>query len=1197
MKFQHIFYLEFFYQLRKPSTWLYFVILMALSFLFIIGNYIHDARNGDFLLNAPLVIATVTVFCCLFWLLIGSAIAGEAATRDLQMRMYALTYTAPTSKFEYLSGRFFAAFVLNLLILLAVPLGIVVAIHFTEVEPEILGPFRLEAYLGPFLYLLLPNTFFVTAVQFSMSVLSQRAKSSLLGGIILFVAAYFLGQVLERAGGWGTLVDPIGFTPILSHLTNDWSPLEKNTSLIELDGFLLLNRFLWFSISLAMLSFTYHHFRFAQPENQKRQKNSILQSTQIVPVESINRSVEKQSLPQISTHFSFWTNLLQLYAITRNLFLHLLKSRSGFLLLAVMAIMVGFAIPCNLDAKGVPLIARADQIINFLTSPLTDINSFWIIITLLIIFYAGELVWMEREAGISEIAGVAPVPDWVLLLARFLPLSFLLILWLLLLMIAGIVVQLIMGSTDLEIVLYLQSFFGIQLIECMLFAVLALVVHVVINQKYIGHLVLLLMYGFIAFASTFGVEHKLLIFGASPQWFYTNMSGFGNSLEPWIWFKAYWVAWSLLLLIVANLFWVRGKGERFKSRLKLAYKRFTGYVAYAAAMLAMIFIVTLGSFIFYNTNILNEYETHSDLIEQRVTYEKLYSRYNGILQPTLAGVKLYVEIFPKQQEVKMLGTYYLINKTTEPIDSVHLVTSLEVETGEIIFDKPAVNLFADKKLGYQIYKLKEPLQVNDSLEVNFTVHYKEIGITNSGADGVVIENGTHFQNYEWMPSIGYQSYKELDDVGVRKKFGLKPRPVRPSLYDIEARQNAPFTEFISFESIVGTDIDQVVVAPGTLRRTWKKDGRRYFHHSTDFLIRNEYHLFSANYAVHEGNWNNVKIEIYYDPGLTGNLERMVHSIKASLDYYSRHFGAYPYKNLRFVAYPGYGIGNHAAPINIIAEEGFFLLNPEKDSTGFDLVSAVVAHEVAHQWWGNQLIPASVEGSGLISESLAWYSAMTMLEENYGSKHLEKLLKFLREEYETPQTQAATPLLQADDWYQNYRKGPLALYTTSKYISREHVNKALASLLTKHSSGLPPLATSLDLLEELQAVTPDSLQSLLVDFFERNTFWDLRTEQVTATKSKSGDWIVSLKVQAYKQVVDEQGVKTTLPINDWVEIGIFSVSVNSLAKPLYLSKHYISDNEQIITVRVPEKPVRAGLDPNHLLIDWKMEDNFKDVNFK
>src|SRR5678816_4544298 len=183
------------------------------------------------------------------------------------------------------------------------------------------------------------------------------------------------------------------------------------------------------------------------------------------------------------------------------------------------------------------------------------------------------------------------------------------------------------------------------------------------------------------------------------------------------------------------------------------------------------------------------------------------------------------------------------------------------------------------------------------------------------------------------------------------------------------------------------------------------------------------------------------------------------------------------------------------------------------------------HEVAHQWWGNQLKQAYVEGAGLITESLAWYSAMGVMEDKYGSEHLRRLLNFLREENETPRTRAALPLLQANDFYQSYRKGPFALYALSQYIGRDEVNGALRNLLANHRPETLPRPTSLDLYRELQNVTPDSLQTLLHDLFEANTFWDLKAEQVSAIQTKTGNWQVTLKVHASKLVVDSSGVET------------------------------------------------------------------------
>jgi aminopeptidase N len=321
---------------------------------------------------------------------------------------------------------------------------------------------------------------------------------------------------------------------------------------------------------------------------------------------------------------------------------------------------------------------------------------------------------------------------------------------------------------------------------------------------------------------------------------------------------------------------------------------------------------------------------------------------------------------------------------------------------------------------------------------------------------------------------------------------------------------------------------------------------------------------------------------------------MVRSAQASLDYYTKQFGPYPHRQLRFVTHPSYAFGHHAAPIDITAEEGFFLLNPKADKRGFDLVTAVVAHEVAHQWWGNQLKQAYVEGAGLITESLAWYSAMGVLEDKYGAEHLKRLLSFLREENETPRTRAALPLLQADDFYQNYRKGPFALYALSQYIGRDRVNGALRNLLAQHRPGTLPHPTSLDLYRELRKATPDTLQPLLHDLFKANTFWELATETATAKQLKGGAWQVTLTLQASKLVVDSAGTETKRPMSEWVEIGAFAAATGEAGKQLYLQKHLIKSGQQTLVLTLPDRPAKVGFDPRNLLIDWELEDNAKAV---
>ncbi|MGH2355192.1 MAG: M1 family metallopeptidase [Chloroflexota bacterium] len=527
------------------------------------------------------------------------------------------------------------------------------------------------------------------------------------------------------------------------------------------------------------------------------------------------------------------------------------------------------------------------------------------------------------------------------------------------------------------------------------------------------------------------------------------------------------------------------------------------------------------------------------------------------------------------------------------IDSIHLATVPGVETGAVAFDRAAEPVILDEDLHYRIYSLERPLQPGDSLRLDFEVHIEPRGFRESEVDASVVANGTYFTNRDWLPAIGYQRGREFTSARDRRAHGLAPRPLIPSLHDVEARMS--WAERIAFEAVVGTGADQIAVAPGALRRTWTEGGRRYYHYSTDAPIGNEYALFSADYTVQKGRWNDVAIQIFHHPGHDANLDLIVRSVRASLDYYTQSFGPYRYSHLTLVERPGHGTGMHADASMITYEEGFSLWNPEDDPGSLDLPFAVVAHEVAHPW----TVPyAYVEGAPMLSESLAWYSAMQVVEETHGREHLRRLLSFMRQPSPYPPIRRGEPLLRALDPYLAYRKGPFALHALSEYMGTERVNTTLRRLVEKHRPGEPPLATTLDLYGELQAVTPDSLQPLLHDLFEVNTFWEFDTERATSEQTEAGTWQVTFDLRARKVVFDSAGVETEVPMDDWVQIGVFAPAEAGevLGDLIYLQMHRIRSAEQTITVTVPRKPARAGIDPYNLL-DWERGDNIEGVKIE
>ena len=1196
MKLLGIARFEIEYQLRGVLTWIAFGVLLVFAFAQTRIGFLSDALRDDFFINAPSVIASVTVFSCLIWLLAGATIAGEAGARDASTGMYPLAYAAPVSKADYLGGRFLAAFVLNAMLLLAVPLGSIVAVYLTGVDGAVIGPFRPGAYLTAWIFIALPNAFVVSAIQFSLSALTRDAKASYLGSIIVFFCAFILSFAVFFTFGLrdlSRLIDPLGFITIID-ISLDWTSVEKNTRLLALEGKLLRNRVVWIAIATGVLALTHSRFHFVHLTSSDflsrlRRRRSPGSASD----HEVRASSEAISIPDRARNFGLATQVRQTLSIAWISFKQVAVSRSGVVAWGFIAMVVIVMVWLDMEYQDVAVLPRTDQVIPGVTAVLRDPNNPWMIFPLLIVLFAGELIWRERDARMHEITDSTSVPDWVPLTGKFLGFALALLAWLTFIALAAMLIQLGTGYSSLEPLVYVKALLGLQFAEYLLFVMLALCVFVLVNQKHVGQIIAVIAYLAIALSGMFGIKHNLLVYGAAPSWSYSDMRGFGPALAPWMWFKLYWGGWALLLGVVSRLLWVRGAGTGLTDRLRLAKQRLTRATAGAFGF-AIALIAATGGFVFYNTNVRHEYVTADEGVSRLAQYELRYKKYEASPQPQLTATRLRIEIFPERRAAGLTSTYTLVNKSASAIDSVYMTIPVGVETSEVRFDREARKVVSDDTHRFRVYALAQPMAPGDTIELQFSTRFEQGGFRNSGIDPAVSANATYFSTQDWLPFIGYVQYLELTSADDRRKHGLAPRPLVPALDDIRLEHNVTGDQGVDFEAVIGTAHDQVAVAPGALRRSWSENGRRYFHYESDGPIGNEYRIFSARYRVHEERWNGVAIRIYYYPDHSSNVRRARESIVASLRYFSEEFGPYPYGHFTFVERPGTGMSLHASPSFVDAGEGFSAWNPDSNEGGLDLAYAAVSHEVGHQWWGAMVTPAFVAGAGLLSESLAWYSGMQVVKREKGADQIRRLRRFFLGPQPIPPIRQSVPLLRAIDPYAMYRKGPFAMWAMSEYVGEAKVNEALKRMVERYGAPGSPPATSLDLYRELHAITPDSLRYLLHDLFEANTFWHLTAERATTRKLASGAWEVVFEYTARKEVVDSTGASTDVPMNDLLDIGIYAPAEDGLGAPLYLKRQRIRSGPNVFKVTVPVRPAHAGIDPDRLMIDTEPGDNLVEV---
>jgi ABC-2 type transport system permease protein len=1183
VRLREIFRYEFAYRLRAPSTSLYALFLFGLAFWMVSATADGSAPVH---FNAPARIAQASaLFCGLFGLLVTAGLFADAGIRDVAAGMDPLLYTTRLRKTEYLGGRFLAALSINGILLLAIPLGLETASMMPYLEPEAFGPNRLAAYVEPLLLFLWPNAILVGALLFTIAVLTRQVIAVYLGAIGVFIS------YIVAANYWGdignpilsSLADPLGINGLLA-MIKEWTAAERNTLLIGFPGLLVVNRMLWLGIAAAILTLLHRTFEFAHADAVGRRRNSRGRR-----VAAPSEARWTGTVPRLSGVFDVRTRLWQMFAIARESLREAMASRA-------------FPVACA-GAIGLVLLWGwnvSETIFDTSTWPVTHLVVAtvlsqraavipWVVVAL----YAGEMIWKERDVRTAEIADAAPVPTDIALLGRFLALVAIIVIFQIACMIGGILIQVLQGYYHLELGIYLRVLFGFNLAEYVLFAALAMLIHVLVNQKYVGYIVVLLAGVFRLVAPQLGV-HNLLIYDSAPRWRYSDMNGFGPFVGPFLWFKLYWAAWALLLAVVAILFCVRGPELGLRQRLSSARLRLRGRTARLAGV-AIALIITLGSVIFYNTNVLNEYHGGANAGLPQAEYERRYARFEHSPQPVITAANLRVEIYPEQPGADLRGFYRLVNKTRTAIDSVHVVTERDTDVRSISLDRPAKPALVDVEHGYRIYALDHPLAPGDSVRLDFDVAFRPRGFPNGAIKTDVVANGTYFDRRR-LPFVGYQPVFELSDAATRKRFALPPQQLLPAPNDSGARRfDEPVRneEHMAVETVLGTEPDQIAISPGALRRSWMEGDRRYFDYVDDVPTTFGGTVFSARYATLEDRWHDVSLRIFHHPDHRYDLDRMMAGMKASLDYCTRNFGPYPYRQLRIAEIPPYTInGGRAHPNTIAFAEDFFITRVKPGE--IDQAFYGTAHEVAHQWWGGQARPAYARGAAFLSESLANYTAMMVTEKTYGPDVARRVYGFQMDRYFSARAELAreVPLVEVEDQpYIAYRKGAVAMYTLRDFIGENAVNAALRQYLQKHGDIGPPYATSLDLLDELRAATPDSLQYLLTDLFETVTLWQVKTERASVERTSSGNYVVSLDVAATKVRADSVGRETETPMNDFVDVGVFAAGKGGgLGAPLYLERRRIHSGKQTIRITVPREPSRAGVDPYDKLIDRDRGDN-------
>ncbi|WP_375561072.1 M1 family aminopeptidase [Bernardetia sp. OM2101] len=1086
-----IFKFEINYRLNRWDTYLFFVFLFLFS-LFGVEFVFEGIDLGLVKKNAPIIIAKSMGAITGLSMLFVSMIMGVPVLRDFQYNITPLIYINPISKKDYLLGRYLGSMAVLIFIFSAVLWGMILSEFMPWSNANEYLPFQFTNYLQPFIWVAFPIVFFGASLFFVTGALTKKLMVVYTQGVFIFVVFLLTKSITNDQSQ--ALIDPFSLTT-LTLSTKEWTITEMNSRFIPFTGTMLYNKLFWSLLGIVTLWFGYIKFQLVVSMKKPKNKHN---TTTLKNTNILSKDYTKKTAT-VYPSYGVKTQLIQLVFSTWFHAKFIFKEISfwaivfcSFIIILINSVSLG-------TVYGVDSYPTTYLIIE----ELQEMSVYFFAIILL--FYSGEIIWKEKEVKVDLIYDATPVNNIVILTSKFFSMLLIYSVLIVALIIGGIVFQTLSGYYHYELDVYFNGFFVETLPFLLLYTLASFFFHIITGKKFLGILMTLVFFIINIAIGIFGAEHVLLNFGGNALAKYSDMNEYGHFMLPFILVKTYWLFFSILLFLIAIILIPRGTEISLTKRLKLFHlKKIAPSIAVFGGVSTLFFIL-IGSYIFYNTNVLNQFFTRNEKQVFRVSYERKLKKFEYLPQPKITDVKLNIELYPSERSYEAEGYFILKNQTEAPIQEIHIQNHPDdkLKLSSISFDSKTSLNNEFIEFGYSVFHLEKPLHKGDSIKMSFKQILKPTGFEINDSDFKVVYNGTFFEN-SMLPTLGYNQDYEIDDATTREEYQLSKRinkADRTNSKELINARTGSDSDGLFLDMTIGTELKQTAITSGDLIAKWTENNRNYFHYKTNQPIINFYPIISANYQIYKEKyvpaWNNsdkiIDLEIYYHKGHEYNLSSMMKGMKASLDYYGTHFSPYQYNQLRIVEFPRYREFAQSFPSTIPFSEGLgFILDIKKKDV--DMAFYITAHEVAHQWWGLQLEAANVKGRNMILETLSQYSALMVLKQTYGEESVKKFLEiefddYLKGKRRIKQEEVSLALVE-NEKHIYYAKGAINMYALENLIGEEKVNLALQNFLNdwhtfENQSKPNRYATTKDLLKYFREQTPDSLQHVIEDLFEKS----------------------------------------------------------------------------------------------------------------
>lgn len=1150
---------EFQYYFRLPIYWLGCLVFFLLGLACAAGNF----GGPEVYTNGPYAIGMMVGLFSLAAIFISTLLASQVLIRDNNYGMESFIFSTCLTKRDYFLVRFIV-FVLIVFVVLACS-GIGLTLGATIQQNGYPGAARPAFFLHPLLLIGLPNIVFGCSIVF-VAALATRNQLIIYGAGVSTFIVYLIASVLSKSPALASsdpgltanpifpvLIDPFGIAAFFLE-TRSWSVIQKNTTVFTGGNFFLLNRGIWLAFSAALLIIVYRAFSFAP-----------------MPIKTSSREKTDNALP-IRTYSAVYTNnagsRYQWQAFRKMLTMEIgsfFKQPLFLVLLALWICLFGIDLKEELFTGpfGIKLNIGAGQIVEHLMSVKPAL--------LLLAYYSAYLLHREKDLNTQQLLYSSPVSSSMIWISKAVSLAVLALILISANILLGMSTQFLFGlgkmNPSLFLSLYLYS--GIPLL---ITGWLILILQSCFRNKYIGLLVGMLLVFVILFSNRLGLEHPILRIAGFPKLMYNSFNGFGTEPQAFAWYAAYWIFFCLLLTLPLLQKW---PSTRLHGRTA-GKKRLLYFALFIFGWLG------IGWFIFGQINLNGNYPTKRSQQEWRLDYEKKYGPKRDEQKAEITFVKTAIDLNHQNHSYTIKGQYRIRNIGNSPIGELQLGIDPSVTDWQIapigLKTKTTDKRFKVKQIAFD-----KRLEAGDSIALYFSTFVSRSGFQLYDSEHSVQENGSYIELEKFLPYIGFNEDYCIDDSLVRKKAALSAIPVRQPM-------DSSY-HLLQYETTISADSNQVIVSVGKPTGTFIKNGRRYSSFRTEQPINAMLAFAAARYECITDSLNGIALSIYFQRGEDVNVPSVLASVKAALIYCQRNFGSYGFTELKVAEIPLYRAAATAYPGMVFAAERIVFGGNYQNEHSTNQAFAITAHEVAHQWWANQLTPAAVPGTDLLTESLAKYTEAMVLEKAYGKQLLARYLRQENNLYFAMRNAVSKELplsLTHNQPFVCYQKGGLVLYRIKELIGEERMNSCLKQLLEKYRYP-GKRATAAALLEIFKTKSSAAEYNTISLLLEKLILYENKLSLISLKPLKNGKFALQLDLTIKKWDETELPGHPVIP-DEIIDLTFYRNNEGKEGEGIQTLRQHITNANTRISILLDWKPGMIRLDPMNYFLEEDKTDN-------